>query len=85
MAKRKGGYHHSAKEHRIFNLFRRKGYSVSHAWAATEGFAPKSIRKSHVFKTTTRQYSITHKRAAISRKLHARARKLATGSSRKRY
>lgn len=61
---------HSKREHHIYNMFRRKypNWTVGHAWAVTMGFSPKMLHKAK-FKTTPRQYSITHKRAAIARKL----------------
>lgn len=61
------GHRHNAKEHRIYNIFRAKGYSQSHAWAATEGFAPHSIRQSGAFKTSSRTYSQTGRLAAAAR------------------
>ncbi len=64
---------HTKREHHVFNVFRRKGIGVKRAWAMTMGMSPKTLHKAR-FKTTPRQYSTTHRKAAAARRSAYRRR-----------
>lgn len=72
--RRRKGHRHSARERHVFKVLKRSvkkkhpSWPDSRIWAMTMGMSPKTLHKKK-FKTSTRTYSITHKRAAAARRL----------------
>lgn len=75
--RKRKGHRHTKRERHVYRVLRRKlpHYTEGHVWAMVMGMSPKTLHKA-AFKTTSRQYSITHRRAAAARKLKAARKRL---------